>query len=372
MKFRTYLPAVIGLCALLVVPSLFADTVTLKNGDTLTGKILERADGKVKFKGALFGELTLNESDIAAYTIADATTTAATTTKAATDPGTAPTTGAIASAMLTTSASSANRSTFVGQEGAPEKPVWTRDITFGGSYVGPTFIQGQIPGAPAGTTGATLGLPGRVLGIRATASFMRATHKAVQALDLKYAYTDFEPAGKQTDDYSATFMWNHKLSDRYYTVSRTSYSVDQVKNIDYSAIQLFGVGYKIIDTPRTKLDFVPGVLLMQEAKGNQFDDEFQYGAGFLQNLVYYFNEAASFEQRVLFRQSFSESEVYAVDAYVGFKGMLSAKLGMTVGLSYTYDNTLGPVSFPFGGGTVTLLAQEKDQLTITSGIQYKL
>jgi len=371
MKFRTYLPAVIGLCALLVVPSLFADTVTLKNGDTLTGKILERADGKVKFKGALFGELTLNESDIAAYTIADATTTAATTTKAATDPGTAPTTGAIASAMLTTSASSANRSTFVGQEGAPEKPVWTRDITFGGSYVGPTFIQGQIPGAPAGTTGATLGLPGRVLGIRATASFMRATHKAVQALDLKYAYTDFEPAGKQTDDYSATFMWNHKLSDRYYTVSRTSYSVDQIKNIDYSAIQLFGVGYKIIDTPRTKLDIVPGVLLMQEAKGNAFDDEFQYGAGFLQNLVYYFNEAASFEQRVLFRQSFRESEVYAIDAYVGFKGMLSAKLGLTVGLSYTYDNTLGPVSFPFGGGTVTLLAQEKDQLTLTSGIQYK-
>ena len=51
--------------------------------------------------------------------------------------------------------------------------------------------------------------------------------------------------------------------------------------------------------------------------------------------------------------------------------MLSEKLGLTVGLSYLYDNSLGPVSFPFGGGTVTLDAQKKGQLTLTSGVQYK-
>ena len=374
MNRITQILTTLGLCALFGASSLLADTVTLKNGDTLTGKILKHADGMVTFKGALFGELTLKETDITSFKIGDkttATTSAATPAKPATDPGAPPTTGTVVGAMLATSASNANRSNFSGQAGAPEKPVWTRDITFGGNYVGPTFVQGQIPGAPAGTTGEALGLTGRVIGLQGSASFMRATNKQVHALDLKYAYTDYEPAGTQTDNYSAAFMWNRKLSERYYTVSRTSYSVDQVRNIDYSAVQLFGVGYKIKDTQQTKLDFVPGILLMQEAKGNQFDDEFQYGAGFLQNFVYYFSTTASFEQRVLFRQSFEESEVYALDAYVGFKGMLSAKLGLTVGLSYTYDNTLGPVSFPFNGATVTLLAQEKDQLTITSGIQYK-
>lgn len=359
MKIKLYLPTVIGLCALLAVPSLFADTVKLKNGDTLTGKILERADGKVKFKGALFGELTLNESDIADYKIGDAPSTAAATTSVP------------VASVPASSASTANKSTFAGQKDAPTKPAWTRSITFGGNYLTPTFTQGQIPGAPAGTTGASLSLPGRVIGVQAAANFLRATQSDVHGLDLTYAYTDYEPAGTQTDNYSAAFIWNHKINDRYYTVSRTSYSVDQIKNIDYSAIQLLGVGYKIIDTPQTKFDIVPGVVLMQEKKGNAFDGEFQYGGGFLESFVYYFSATASFEQRVLYRQSFKESELYAIDAYVGFKGMLSAKLGLTVGLSYTYDNSLGPVSFPFGGGTVTLDAQKKGQLTLTSGVQYK-
>lgn len=359
MKIKLYLPTVIGLCALLVVPSLFADTVKLKNGDTLTGKILEQADGKVKFKGTLFGELTINESDIADYKIGDAPSEAAATASAP------------VAAAPAVSAPSANKSDFSGQKDAPAKPVWSRSITFGGNYLTPTFTQGQISGAPAGTTGAALSLPGRVIGVQAAANFLRATQSDVHGLDLTWAYTDYEPSGTQTDNHSAAFIWNHKINDRSYTVSRTSYSVDQVKNIDYSAVQLFGVGYKIIDTPQTKFDFVPGAVLMQEKKGNAFDDEFQYGGGFLESFIYYFNAKASFEQRLLYRQSFKESELYAIDAYLGFKGMISAKLGLTVGLSYLYDNSLGPVSFPFGGGTVTLDAQKKGQLTLTSGVQYK-
>ncbi|MDB4385320.1 DUF481 domain-containing protein [Opitutaceae bacterium] len=358
MKRNIQLLTTIGLCALFGASLLFADTVKLKNGDTLTGKILGKADGKVKFKGTLFGELTLNESDIADYSIGD-------------NAPPAPSSGTPVAGVETGSATSTNKSTFAGQKDAPAKAAWTRSITFGGNYLTPTFTQGQISGAPAGTTGAALGLPGRVIGVQASANFLRSTQTDVQGLDLTYAYTDYEPAGKQTDNYSAAFIWNHKINDRYYTVSRTSYSVDTIKNIDYSAIQLLGVGYKIIDTQQTKFDFVPGVVLMQENKGNAFDDEFQFGGGFLENYVYYFSAAASFEQRLLYRQSFTESDLYAIDAYVGFKGMLSEKLGLTVGLSYTYDSSLGPVSFPFGGGTVTLNAQKKDQLTLKSGVQYK-
>lgn len=350
----------------LAVPSVNADVVRLKNGDVLTGKILRQEGGKVTFKGSLYGEITLNESDVAAFKVGDGLTAADLDAAASSAPAAVPVTAAPA-----TASGGSTASTFAGHPTNPNKAAWSRTFTFGGSYVGASFEQGQIPNTPPGTTGAALRLPGRTLGFQASASIVRTTPTDAQSLDLNYNYTDYEPNGRQTDNYSAAFAWNHKLSDRTYTSSRTSYSVDTVKNIDYAAVQLFGFGYKVKDTVQTKLDVVPGLILSQEKKGNRFDGDLMVGGGFLQNFTYFFNQYASMEQRILFRQSFEETEVYAVDAYIGFKGMLSPRMGVTVGVLYLYDNTLGPVSFPFGGTTVTLQAQKKDQLSIQSGIQYK-
>ncbi|HEY0966696.1 MAG TPA: DUF481 domain-containing protein [Opitutaceae bacterium] len=357
--------ALAATCLALASSPAFADVLRLKNGDIFTGKITRHEGGKVTLKGDLFGEITVNETDVASFKVGDGLT--------ASDLEAAPaaTTAAVPVTAATASAGGSTSSTFSGQAGNPNKAAWSRTFTFGGSYVSPTFEQGQIPGTPPGTTGAALRLPGRVLGFQASASIVRTTQNDAHSLDLTYNYTDYEPNGRQTDNYSAAFAWNHKLSDRTYTSSRTSYSVDTVKNIDYSAVQLLGFGYKIKDTVQTKLDIVPGIILSQEKKGNQYDDDLMVGGGFLQNFTYFFNQYASMEQRILYRQSFEETDVYAVDAYIGFKGMLSPRMGVTIGVLYLYDNTLGPVSFPFGGTTVTLQAQNKDQLSIQSGIQYK-
>ena len=356
--------ALTAACLALASSPAHADVLRLKNGDTLTGKILRQEGGKVTLKGDLYGEITVNESDVASFKVGDGLSAADLE---------APKTAAVpvTAAAPAGGTGGSTSSTFAGQAGDPKKAAWSRTLTFGGSYVSPTFEQGQIPGTPPGTTGATLRLPGRILGVQASATFVRTTLTDAHSLELNYNYTDYEPNGRQTDNYSGTFAWNHKLSERTYTSSRTSYSVDTVKNIDYAALQLLGFGYKLKDTVQTKLDLVPGIILSQEKKGNKFDGDLLLGGGFLENFTYFFNQYASFEQRVLYRQSFEESDVYAIDAYVGFKGMLSPRMGVTIGVTYLYDNTLGPVSFPFGGTTVTLQAQNKDQLSIQSGIQYK-
>ena len=347
---------------------LFADVVRLKNGDTFTGKITGRANGTVTFKGDLFGEITFSESDVADYKVGENLTVAA----LAANPTGPAAGGATAGAGGSSSTVSAGAgSNFQAQAAGQPAAKWVRSITFGGTYVSPPFIQGQILGTPPGTTGAGLGLTGRVLGVQAKASLMRLAANDIHSLDLNYAYTDYEPNGTQTDNYSGVFAWNHKINDRYYTVSRSSYSVDQVKNIDYSAVQMFGVGYKLIDSVQTKLDIVPGLVAQQEVKGNAYDGDLLIGAGFLENFVYYFSESAMFEQRMLYRQAFKENDLYVFDAYVGFKGQLTPQLGLSVGVTYIYDNSLGPVTFPFGGTTVTIQAQEKDQLTFTSGIEFK-
>jgi Protein of unknown function, DUF481 len=356
--------ALTAACLALASSPAKADVLRLKNGDTLTGKILRQEGGKVTLKGDLYGEITVNESDVASFKVGDglsaadleASTTAAIPVTAAAPAG---------------AAGGSTTSTFSGQAGDPNKAMWNRTITMGGSYVGPTYQQGQIPNTPPGTTGAALRLPGRTIGIQASASFVRTTQRDAHSLDLSYNYSDYEPNGKQVDNYSGAFAWNHKLSERTYTSSRTSYSVDTIKNIDYSIVQLLGYGFKVVDSPQNKFDLVPGLVVQKEKKGNAFDGDIMVGGGLLQTFVHFFNPYASFEQRVLARQAFEESELYVVDAYVGFKGMLSPRMGITVGVSYLYDNSLGPVSFPFAGTTVTLEAQHKDQLMIQSGIQYK-
>src|SRR5437588_4892732 len=51
---------VCGLLAALIIPSiLFADQVTLKNGDTITGVILKKDGGKLTVKSEFLGEVTM-------------------------------------------------------------------------------------------------------------------------------------------------------------------------------------------------------------------------------------------------------------------------------------------------------------------------
>lgn len=357
--------AILGIIAasLLAGNSLTADVVRLKNGDTFTGKILQRADGTMTFKGDLYGELVFQESDVASYKVG-ATVSAADLdrTETAPSPSTAP--------VSQSPSSKSTSSTFEGHEDDPQQAKWTRSLTFGGNYVSPTFNQNQIPGAPLGTTGASLGLPGRVLGVQSSASVKRTTLADVHQLDLTQNYTNYAPAGTQSDNYSATFAWNHKINDRFYTVSRSSYSVDQVKNIEYSAVQLLGVGYKFIDTDETKFDVVPGFVALQQAKGNAFDDDLQIGGGFHQSYVHHLHSGASIEQRILLLQSFEEADLYVIEAYLGLKGKISAGLNLMVGLEYIYDNALGPIAIPSGGSTVILFAQKKGQLTLSSSFQF--
>lgn len=354
--------AFLTLC--LASAGLHADVLYLKNGDILSGKVTGRADGKVTLKGTLFGEVVVNESDIASFKLGESAAAPVDPAAAAAHEA-APV--AVSTAPVASNVGSANPANFQGHASDPNKPVWSRSITFGGSYNSAPFEQGQIQGAPPGVTGAAVKLPGRIQGLQAALTLVRTTQNDAHSLEAAYNYTDFQPTGRQVDNYNAAFAWNHKLSERTYTMSRTSYSVDQIKHVDYSAVQLLGFGYKVVNTQKTKFDVVPGIVVQKEKKGNRWDGDVQFGAGFMESFYYFFNQAAMFEHRLLYRQSIEESDIYALDAYAGFKGMLNPVLGLSVGVTYLYDNTLGPIP----GYPPTVIAQKKDTLQLTSGIQIK-
>lgn len=346
-----------------VTGNALADSIRLKNGSALVGTVTKTEGGKIYFSDSILGALVLNEADVTVSK--SGSTVAPTPSEVAGESATAasaPTAGPAIS--VAASAGSAN---FQGQAKDPNKPVWTNSFSVGGSYNSALFEQGQLQNAPPGVTGAALKLPGRTYGVQASLSFMRTTQTDAHSLDFAQTLSDSEPNGRIADNFSGVFAWNHKLTERTYTASRSSYTIDNVKNIDYSAIQLFGYGYKVVNTLQAKFDVIPGILLMREKKGNQYDGETIVGAGFAESFFYYFNPYAAFEQKMLYRRSIKDSDLYVFDAYIGFKGMLSANLGLTVGVSYVYDNTLGPLPAPYS----FIIAQKKDLIQTTYGLQYK-
>jgi hypothetical protein len=358
--------ALVGAAALIVsAVSLHADVLRLKNGDILSGTITQREGGVVTIKGNLYGEVSVQESDVASFEVGTGVTAATTSATAAvpvTAAATAAAAGGVASATIPAAAAPA---------ADPNKATWSRSLTVGGSYVSAPYKQGVVPGTAPGVTGAQLGQLGDQYSVQISGAIIRATAKNAISLEGSYTYADYEPyPSPVADTYSATLAWNHALSPRHYTVSRTSYMVDEVKNIDHSFYQIVGVGWKLIDTEATKLDIVPGLMLSHEKKNFVFDNQWEPGYGFLQNLTHAFNPAMSFEQRLTFRNLFEDAYYYTVDAYVGFKGMLSATIGVQVGVTYNYDNGADRRAFIAGPGLV-FYPSNQGVLSLSTGFQFK-
>jgi hypothetical protein len=85
---------------------------------------------------------------------------------------------------------------------------------------------------------------------------------------------------------------------------------------------------------------------------------------------------ASWQARAIARQNVQHSTIYSFESYTSVTGALTRRLGVTVGLTYNYDNLLGqsfidvPAGqfFP-GSPALQLFATHKHQVQLTSGLQ---
>jgi hypothetical protein len=331
-----------------------AVTLTLSNGSRLIGEITKEENGKIYFKDQVLGDVVVDQSSVVARDGAQA-------------PAPAP------QAPAAPSVGSAVPAFALGN-----KAIWSRTITAGGSFTSAAFIQGQIPDTFAGITGEALKLSGSQTTAQAGLSLVRATATGVAFWDGSYTYANYEPFGKQADQWVSTVGYNHKLSDKSYTVARVSFKRDKIRQIDSSIIGMFGVGRTLIATPKVKFDVVPGITLLREEKGTQFDGDVLFGGGALENLTITPNPFFSFEQRELYYIIFNHTELYGLESYAGIRGMLNKYLGITFGLSYVYDNTLAqrftvvPANALFAGSPqLSLLANEKGQALLTAGFQIR-
>jgi len=368
-------------------------TLELANGTKLVGSVTKEEGGKIYFHADLVGDVVI---DAAAVVKREDTAAVAGSTPAA---PTAPAAGAAGAAAavpppssqpvpVVTTAPAGPSAPASSAPGAPSeaaaatgKAFWKRIISVNGSYTSASYTQGQIKGAPAGfPTGAQAGLQGANSTLQASGTLIGATPYQAFSLTASYGYANYQPAGTVMNNHGAEMTYTYVLSPLDYLLTRTTYKVDKPANVEHAFEQVFGFGHKFIDTPQTHLDLIPGVSLVDDARGTAWDNKWILSAGFLEHLDHAFNERVSLEQSFKYRVGVDHTEVWYINAYLGLKAAIAEHISFTTGGTYTYDNTLGPVppalaaAFLAQGVPPALIAElqpaKKGQFLLTSGFGY--
>lgn len=197
-------------------------TWTLRNGDRLTGELVEDDGEVLEIRHAQLGLISLPKAAL----LPEPAPTAAPTVAATAAPTTADQPAAAKPAPHT-----------LADQAAP-KP-WRRQVEFG-------FSQ-QSGTTPKEDLTLRTQLDGKV-----GANTFRGTAR------LLHAETDHQTV---TDRREADFRWRRELSKRVFTQTLTTYAADDVRGIDLSLEQQLGGGYRLLDAPRHKANLGLGLVV---------------------------------------------------------------------------------------------------------------
>lgn len=215
--------SLLALTFLLALPARAASWV-LANGDRLTGTLVRESADELEIQHAQLGALKIPRSALAPTPSAS---TAAAIAKVPAAPDGAPV---------------ARNDKVI--------PKWTRQIELGYSTQDGAKTKRDLT--------ARFQIEGRDQrsnSYRATATAQRSEANGAITADRQLA----------------DFRWRHDFSRRLFTQSLTTYSSDDLKQINYSVEQQLGGGYKLVDAPKQQVNVGLGAVL-QRLSRDDFED----------------------------------------------------------------------------------------------------
>jgi putative salt-induced outer membrane protein len=207
----------------------------------------------------------------------------------------------------------------------------------------PTFAQAPPPAAPkiwAVAAGAGLAMTS---GNSDTSSFNAAYDLTYDPQSRNIVKSDaLLLRGKTQDELSAErFGFNvrdqYKLTPRAYVFGQNQYLHDKFKDIDYLVAPTGGVGYRIIDTPETKLDADGGAGVVWE-KNPEFDVKTSGAITAGEKLARQLTSNTTFTQTVsaLWKTKDFEDALYTFG--IGVAAAMSTRTQLKIELLDTYKN----------------------------------
>ncbi len=330
-------------------PAPEAVALHLSDGTVLIGEVLEEADGKIRVRTRLLGDVSVDSDNVDHRGPVEAPPETVVTHKA--------------------------------QAAAPPEhtaaPSWTRAITTSTALVSAPFKQGEISPAVPGLTGAALRLPGAQKSMQMGFTVRHTDPRDTFSLSGSWLFVDAEPVGRMSEALTLDLEYSNKLSERTYVLSSTTFRRDAVRNIDNSFAELGGFGYKLVKNARLQADIVGGGALLRENKNTPYDDKWQPQVGVMEAFLFNFNPRAWLSHRITYRAGLRDTEVWSLESYTAIQAAITSHFSIVSGLTWNHDNVLGEAVTPLppnalfpGSPALELRASLKTFRQFTSGLQF--
>lgn len=245
MKMNNIIVTTASVFALtLIVPlSVQADTIVLKSGDVLNGRLIGEDTKTYKVELPYAGTVSLEKEGVISITKGKQTTDT--------------------SAALKSTLSAVNKSVGLAGVGSSQREA----KTYGDTYE----YESRVAGAGAITDGnsntSTYHLDGELIARNRDNRYTaRGEHNFGEAEGIR-----------NTDDTSASLKYDRFLSKKHYAYTNLGYLRDNFQDLDGRYSAGVGVGYEVFNTGLTSLDIEAGPSLVHEDFSNGNKEDFPAG-----------------------------------------------------------------------------------------------
>ena len=325
---------------------LAAAELHLRNGDRLTGELVNRIDGKIYFRSPLLGEVVISETDASVIESVEIPVESLTGLPPTAEPKTAqvkPAPSSTKPSKVIVPAPTPAVAAKTGPGSAPQKPA-----------------SGAAPKTGRWKAKVELGFQqqsGRQDGLNTSlrADAERERGKNQIKSNLRFLYSELNDR-ISTDRADASVRWRYQLSQRVFAQSLTSFLTDNVKQIDQNYEQNAAFGYALLKRDRHVINVGGGFTgqFRQAVNINQglaflgevFEDYTYKINGrltFIQDLLAQYSPVTE-DQYILRNGTFvatsGEVQNYRIRFNSTLQGKVTEKISMNIRFEYDFDNTI--------------------------------
>lgn len=311
--------AVLGLA---LAPVVSADTIVLKNGDTVHGKIGEVSEKQIKFHADAFGDVTIDQGQVKSYKIDEPVVV-----------------------------QRKDQPPITASVQGEDQQLKVNDQPF-------TFKQIKSVNAPpekwTGSAIANFALARGntnkfTVGSEINAGLRRDNYLNNDRFTLGGAYNYGESGGgpggepkvTDTDNWNAFGKYDRFWTDQLYGYVGVKVEHDRIANLDYRLSPNMGLGYQWIESPATNFSTEAGVGFIREQYST--DGATEYGSlRFAYHLDHAFSDTVTGFHNLEYLPSFTNPADYNLNADAGLKVKIIDNFIAQLKLEYHRDSTPAP------------------------------
>lgn len=313
--------------ATIFASAVMADEVTFKNGDRLTGTVVQSAGGKLVLKTTVAGDVTIDLSEVQSVKsdepiridLKDGSTISAESVSASTEPG------AIQVDTKAEDQATVSQNVEVSQIAAmnvSQEPQWSGSV-----FVGGTMVRGNSKSTTLSAR-ADATRKARDNQIKLSAGYLFGRDTA----------PDTGVTTTTTENWFASGQYNHDITARLYGYGNLRIERDRIADLDLRLIPGGGVGYRFIEGPEFNFSGEAGLAWVFESyKSGGSEDHI--AARLAYHLDWAINDKVKLTHDLEYLPSLEDFGDFNVIASAGVRATLTDRMFAELRIEDRYDAT---------------------------------